>query len=185
MDDFGPPHMPGRRSPLNQRRQRTFQFYAPLAGAVALLLVAACFFARHSEQLLRWAVRTGYLHLDLGYTVRIVVPNGFRGVVTITEDTEDGQAPVRIGNTFEYHIPHSGLLRTNDAIPFMTWHRPEARYTDGSPLRTEGRDVGGEDEIMLRGLGSGSVDDGSLDWYYVVGTRDDVDDWFSQFGRVH
>ena len=114
--------MRGRSSPSNQGRHRELRFYAPLAGGVAVLLVAACFFARHSEQLLRWAVRTGYLLLDLGYTVRIVVPNGFRGVLTITEDTEDGQAPVRIGSTFEYRIPHSGMLRTNDAIPLMTWH---------------------------------------------------------------
>lgn len=123
--------------------------------------------------LLRFAVRSLGLHLDAGYTVRYVVPDGYRGVFTVSEDCEHGSQP-EAGNHGEviYRIPDSGHLVTTDVTPLMTLHKCEAMFRNGEFIGIEGD----PSEIRLRGL-TGFDSDGKS--RTLIGTHQEANDWWS------
>jgi hypothetical protein len=120
----------------------------------------------------RLAVRRLGLLLDLGYTVHYVVPDGYRGVFTVCEDSASGTPPEQRGREFVYRIPDSGHLDSSDTTPIQTMHRATASYQSGEVIPYEGEPL----EISLRGLSAVSPDGKSRD---LIGTRNEVDNWRS------
>lgn len=148
------------------------------------IIVAACAVAsivfvaainRHA--LVRFAVRSLGLNLDLGYTVRYVVPDGYRGVFSISEDPVNG-VPPGTGNHGEliYSIPDNGHLVTTDTTPLYTRHSGGATYRSGKPIELEGD----PSEIRFRGLGVTSrAPSRELVIKDLIGTDQERNDWCS------
>jgi hypothetical protein len=113
----------GERTPLWLSKRMWITF---ACSVIAIAVVVAD--NRHA--LVRFAVRTLGLQLDLGYTVRYVVPDGYRGVFIISEDTVNG-IPPGTGDHGEviYSIPDDGRLVTTDTTPFYTRHNGGAGLT--------------------------------------------------------
>jgi hypothetical protein len=94
------------------------------------------------------------------YTVKIIVPNEFLGVITLEEDKERGIEPAKHGSdTYVYTIPESGTLLVKNFEPFEQWHHTIARYANGRKIPTwnSGRSrryVTGPDTIALREVGA-------------------------------
>jgi hypothetical protein len=141
---------------------------------VAIAFAAIVFTAvlsRHA--LVRFAVQSLGFHLDLGYTVRFVMPDGFHGVFTISEDPVNGIPPgTRVHGEVIYSIPESGHLVTTDITPLMTWHTSVATYKSGKVIGFEGD----PSEIRLRGV-TGFGSDGKS--RTLIGTNQQLNDWFS------
>jgi hypothetical protein len=94
------------------------------------------------------------------YTVVIIVPNEFLGVITLQEDKDRGIEPAMQGSdTYVYTIPESGTLLVKNFEPFEQWHRTIARYANGREIPTwsselSRRYVIGPDTIVLREVGA-------------------------------
>ena len=147
-----------------------------IVGACAVsAIVLAVAINRHA--LVRFAVRSLGLNLHLGYTVRFVVPDGYRGVFSISEDRVNG-VPPGIGDHGEviYSIPESGHLVTTDTTPLYTWYTAEATYRSGKVIGIEGDPA----EIRFRGLGITSrAPSRELVIKDLIGTNQELNDWCS------
>jgi hypothetical protein len=140
---------------------------------MVVLIVASVLLAGWS-QVRRWAIRAGYYHADVGYTVHIVVPDDYRGVFQISEDANKGVLPTCKNNgVVQYIIPEDGCLITADNTPFLTWHRDLASYKSGKPLKTITNEGNSKQDIVLRSLGGVSGDAGEKKLVFHVGNLDD------------
>jgi len=70
------------------------------------------------------------------YTIKIVLPNNYRGFFSIREDREYGTPPEIRGRDIFFIIPASGHLVTSDEMPLKTPHQPTVCYEDGQHLRS-------------------------------------------------
>ncbi len=127
--------------------------------------------------LVRFAVRSLGLHLEPGYAVHYVVPNGYRGVFSISEDPMNG-VPPSFGEhgEFVYSIPKSGHLVTTDATPMVILHKTKATYRSGKPIEVEGDST----EIKFRELGVGSTGPSrEMIFEQLIGIDQEVNDWWA------
>ena len=95
------------------------------------------------------------------YTIKFIVPDGYRGVVILEEDADHGVVPtVEAGDVYTYRIPSSGRLTVKSFDLFRQFHADAAQYENGETLRTmtpkKGTAPNGNSvkDIVLRGLGS-------------------------------
>ncbi len=102
-------------------------------------------------------------------TISIVVPNGFRGVLTI-EEADGAPGPEMGENSFTYMVSGSGTCRTSALTPFRQWHKLRGRYADGSYLPVYGLGSSDPTRVFLYELGGGSND-----VLYLVGTKAEYD----------
>lgn len=146
-----------------------------IAACAGVAIVFAIAVNRHA--LIRFAVRSAGLNLDLGYTLHFVVPTGYRGVFSISEDPMNGVSAGSGGHgEFIYSIPDSGHLVTTDITPMMTWHKTEATYRSGTVIRVEGSPT----EIKCRDLAVISpAPSRKLILKYLIGNDQEASDWWS------
>lgn len=75
-----------------------------------------------------------------GRPIRVVIPNGLRGLVRIVEDRSGGDVPIENGE-FVYAIPTNGVLLVKNATGFGEWHLDRAVYKSGEPLQMLSSDM--------------------------------------------
>jgi hypothetical protein len=68
-----------------------------------------------------------------GPSVRIIVPDGFKGLIKIVEDRAGVEVDLESGE-YVYRIPTNGVLKVKEASGFADWHYREANYASGKPL---------------------------------------------------
>ena len=147
-----------------------------IVAACAVIVLAVMGFANR-RVIVRFAVRSLGLNWNLGCTVRYVVPDGFRGVFSISEDPVNG-IPPSTGDHGEivYSIPDNGHLVTTDATPLYTRHSGGAMYRSGKPIELEGDPAG----IRFRGLGYlQSAPSSEFVIRDLIGTYEEANDWRS------
>lgn len=107
----------------------------------------------------------------------IVIPDGFRGVVSIVEDAKSGSTvpPPTAANSYssEIVIPDSGILKVRSIAPWTKWHTEEAQFADGSRLGVYGFDSVEDEEVLLRPIGM-QKNNGHVEYGYFVGTLEDI-----------
>jgi hypothetical protein len=93
-----------------------------------------------------------YFRDDPDSTVLFVIPDNYRGIITIEEDGVFPDHDRR--NACTYHVPDSGKLRAKSLKPFGRFHFLKAGYRNGIALQQiEGS---GPHDISIRYLGAQS-----------------------------
>lgn len=91
-----------------------------------------------------------------GPPVIIVVPQGYRGPVTLVIDKKRGiDVPLENGR-FTYHMPEGGRLLIRDDSPFRQWHSENIRFADGTPIPDDVQSDLPSDKVAYFSLGGGS-----------------------------
>jgi hypothetical protein len=58
------------------------------------------------------------------YTIEFIIPNDYRGVITLVGDSKLGVKPIlKDNNVYVYEIPQSGILVLSDFHLFERWHK--------------------------------------------------------------
>ena len=68
-----------------------------------------------------------------GSTVRIIVPDGFRGVIKIIVDSQ-GAEIMQVDDTYIYKIPEHGSLHVKMIVGFDSPHHVEVSDVNGQPI---------------------------------------------------
>jgi hypothetical protein len=68
-----------------------------------------------------------------GFGIRLVLPNGFEGVVWVVPNAPNGVRAVHREGRLTFVVPADGLLRIRND-PFSRWHSLSAQYENGQEL---------------------------------------------------
>jgi len=102
-------------------------------------------------------------------TLVFTFPDGFNGLVLISEDKKsDLVLPTRNG-VYNIEIPQNGELAVKDFRPFNHWHKTIARYKSGKLLSDETSTSNTQNALFGLGYEHGRG------CYYFVGTKADYD----------
>jgi hypothetical protein len=112
-------------------------------------------------------------------TLEFIVPNGFSGVLKLRAGSAEGATLAATNEVISLVFPASGTLDIKGKLPTLEWHRPVARFADGTriPIPWGGTSVP-DDVIAIRGLGIKSKN--TEDWY-LVGKADQVQEAMNKF----
>lgn len=81
---------------------------------------------------------TLYFRGDSDVTVLFVIPDNYRGIITLEEDERNGVVPERgEGNTNIYYVPDSGKLFVKSLELLSRYHFLKARHKNGTALPQE------------------------------------------------
>jgi len=105
-------------------------------------------------------------------TVMLVFPDGFRGIAILRWDQPDGTKININDQSFELHIPSSGVLPIQGKNLMVDWYVQQARYESGRPLTQGNQHTKDEDGIYLWDMG---VNASASESWYVVGKAKDRD----------
>lgn len=112
-------------------------------------------------------------------TLEYVVPNGFSGVLRLRAGVADGVKLTATNETVTLVFPESGTLNLKGSLPTLDWHKPLARFVDGTPIPIPGPAVAVSDDVVaLRGLG---VKNNTTESWYLVGKADQMQEAMNQF----
>jgi hypothetical protein len=102
------------------------------------------------------------------FTVELVVPTGYRGLVRVEVQVQDDATPPPGQRCFRYDVPPSGTVEVVGPPPLRRVSPPgyHARYADGTPLAPE-MDAARVGFRWLKQEGRAMV--------FVVGTKDEFD----------
>ena len=138
---------------------------------------------------LGWSVLfawVGFLAIDFALRpgmfathVRFVVPNGFRGLVLLVEDSNAPEIPF-VGRRHIVRIPPDGVVRVRSARPVLAYEVDLDSWTfeDGTLLPwADGSEAAQLPRDALRAFGGGSTtrDDGPCLFYGVVAEAGDFE----------
>jgi hypothetical protein len=112
------------------------------------------------------------------YQVRVIVPDGFRGVFSIVED-RNGIAPTYEGRrggmfVYAYNVPDDGVLASNDVRPLTAPHRVKAISASGEVLAVAGYDSPDLNAVLLRELGGSNPTPDEYVAYFIIGTSEEA-----------
>jgi len=122
------------------------------------------------------------------YTIELVIPNNYRGVIVIEQDTDLGTEPVvRDGSTYVYAVPDSGTLLVKSFDLFEEYHFTIARYADGRTIPTQtpggkGPVIKDPEATALYGLGGQIKGREKPKALMCVGNRDDYRAYRKRYG---
>jgi hypothetical protein len=72
-----------------------------------------------------------------GKSIKVVLPDGYRGEFSIVKDRAKGQDLRMQGGVWVFEIPAGGVLVVNDDSPFYMWHQETYVYADGRAAKVE------------------------------------------------
>ncbi len=128
------------------------------------LAVAAVIGLTPIAVIVTWETWKAWSHRE--YTIKYIVPNGFRGIIIFDEDEDHGVAPVlEEDDVYVYTVPASGKLTVKSFNLFEHYHFDAAQYENGETLRTTTPNKkamskgNSEKDIVLRGLGIALIGD--------------------------
>jgi len=124
------------------------------------------------------------------YTIKYIVPNGFRGIAILEEDGGHGVDPMlKEDDVYVYTIPASGKLTVKSFDLFEHYHFDAAQYENGEILKTSTPDKKAmskgtsEKDIVLRGLGIAIIGD-RAQMIICVGDYQDYRKYAYQYGST-
>ena len=120
----------------------------------------------------------------LGQDQIFLLPNGYKGVVIVIYNQQNGQPPKYLQGKRVYEIPEDGVLKTQFA-PNNSWRRPDKFFylADGKmteiPYVINTRELR-EDAVQTCCLSSGKTGKAVNDWsieydQFDVGTKSDIE----------
>jgi hypothetical protein len=83
---------------------------------------------------------TAYMNRS-GHPIRIVLPDGYQGHVSIIRNPVLGQDVPFENGRWVFRIPANGILRMKDDSAFFQWHTLEMFEVSGQPRKLEGRGI--------------------------------------------
>jgi hypothetical protein len=111
-------------------------------------------------------------------TLEFIIPTSFSGILKLRADSPTGVELVASNETISLVFPASGTLDVTGRLPILDWHRPIARFADGTRISIPGPAATVQDEtIALRRLG---VRNNKEAWY-LVGKLDQMQDAINKF----
>lgn len=112
-------------------------------------------------------------------TLEFVVPNGFSGVLKLRANSASGVELKATNGAVELVFPVSGTLDVKGALPTLEWHKPIARFADGTMIPIPGPSASVPDNsLALRGLG---IKNNNTESWYLIGTADQMQDAMNKF----
>lgn len=112
-------------------------------------------------------------------TLEFVVPNGFSGVLKLRANSANGVELMPTNGVIALVFPASGTLDVKGKLPTLEWHKPIARFADGTPIPIPGPNTNVADNTLaLRGLG---IKNNNSESWYLVGTADQMQDAMNKF----
>lgn len=116
-------------------------------------------------------------------TLEFVVPTGFTGVIKLKARSPEGVELSPMNGWVTLAFPASGELEIKGELPTLEWHKPVARFADGTPIPIPTAAGGvSDDAVALRGLGKRN--DNTEAWY-LVGRADKMRDAMDKFRGFH
>jgi len=70
-----------------------------------------------------------------GFPVRLIIPEGFKGLITITYDNQAPRVWPR-GGEYAYQISSDGVLRVRKSAKYENWHYVRASFSNGQEIAT-------------------------------------------------
>lgn len=172
-----PPHSSSQGSVCGRQHQSLSQKrrVSVLLLVVMLLAIASVYCASVPINSYAW------------YHVRIVVPDGLHGMITVTYNTA-AQKPVSGGWDgsrwlISFVIPEGGRLDTSSVSSLTSPHVLSAEWADGGTLPVEGFDSADEQLIMLRSMGCSYPAPGQYVARFFVGTQTEMKAWGAEEQR--
>jgi hypothetical protein len=99
-------------------------------------------------------------------TIEFIVPNGFSGILKLKSNPKEATDLKTTNNVISLVFPESGTLSIKGKSPTLVWHRPTARFADGTPIPIPTPSANVPEEVVaLRGLGL--KNDNTEAWYLV------------------
>jgi hypothetical protein len=112
-------------------------------------------------------------------TLELVVPNGFSGVLKLRANSANGVELTATNGLVVLVFPASGTLDVKGKLPTLEWHKPVARFADGTTIPIPGPSASVPDNTLaLRGLG---IRNNNTESWYLVGTADQMQDAMNKF----
>lgn len=87
-----------------------------------------------------------------GPPIVMVMPEGYRALVKLIVDSQQGIDVPLEGGKYTYYIPESGTLLIKDGSPFRWWHSEGAKFSDGTSLPMSHE--GARDTVSFHGSGT-------------------------------
>lgn len=112
-------------------------------------------------------------------TLEFVIPNGFSGVLKLRANPANGVELTATNGLVALVFPASGTLDVKGKLPTLEWHKPVARFADGTTIPIPGPSASVPDNTLaLRGLG---IKNNNTESWYLVGTADQMQDAMNKF----
>jgi len=109
-----------------------------------------------------------------GIPLRFILPNDYRGLVQIIEDSKTGLDVEEQAGHYTYTIPAGGQLRVTSLRPFQSWHKESATFQNGAALLTGTDDSVPESVVAFRELPE-TISNGVTIVCYFVGTQKEAE----------
>src|SRR5258708_702940 len=71
------------------------------------------------------------------HTVVFTLPDGYNGLVLLSEDKTGGVELPFSNGTYHVEVPRTGKLALRSMKPFVRWHKEIARYQSGKHISDE------------------------------------------------
>lgn len=127
--------------------------------------------------LLMFGIVTGCQRKSM--TLEFVVPNDFSGVLELRANSANGIELMSTNRLVVLVFPASGTLDVKGNLPNLEWHKPIARFADGTPIPISVPTATVPDKaVALRGLG---IKNNNTESWYLVGTADQMQDAMKAF----
>ncbi len=112
-------------------------------------------------------------------TLEYVVPVGFSGILKLKADLAAGVSITPADRRITLNFPPTGILEIKGTLPTLDWHKPVARFADGTSLPIPGPTVAVPDDVVaLRGLGGKN---NNTEQWYLVGKADEMQEAINKF----
>lgn len=112
-------------------------------------------------------------------TLEFVVPTGFSGVLKLRASSTGGVELAATNGSISLVFPASGALDVKGTLPTLEWHKPVARFADGTSIPIPGPAAPvPDDAVALRGLG---IKNNNTESWYLVGKADQMQDAMNKF----
>ncbi len=115
-------------------------------------------------------------HNRSGYPIVLVVPDGYRGPVTLIIDAQLGVDVPLVDGKYTYRVPETGRLVIKDDGPFRQWHSMTAMYSSGKSILIDHENSLPADAVSLHSNGYGFRTRGGKQEEFIedfIGTKAD------------
>ena len=111
--------------------------------------------------------------------IEFCMANGYSGILRLRANSANGLELKETNGIITLMFPASGLLDIKGALPTLDWHKPMARFADGTIIPISERPAKvSNNTIALRGLG---VKYKNTESWFLVGTADQMQEAMNKF----